>query len=238
MLKRFGVIPVVLATTGISIVLSVLITLIVHGWRFDSSGVRTAILVPAILAPMFSYLQLTLIAQLEQTKENLHHLSVTDELTQIFNRRHFLAVAQQTFAVSQRNSKPFSLVLFDADDFKKINDTYGHITGDQVLKHIAKLTQGNIRAGDVLARYGGEEFIVLLPETPMPRALEVAQRIQQSLWEQPFALHKGIYPTVSIGVATFKPTMQQLDDLLSQVDDALYRAKNSGKNRIERITIA
>lgn len=235
-IRRFGVIPVVLWMTGASILVSLLATLGLNGWRTDSSGLRIAILVPAIVAPIFSFIQLSLIAQLERARESLQKLSITDELTQTFNRRHFMAVAQQLFAVSQRNNKPFSLILFDADDFKKINDTHGHLVGDRVLKHIADLTRINIRAGDLLARFGGEEFIVLLPEASALKAFDVAQRIQQSLWENPVA--QNVHPTVSIGIATFKPNMLSLDDLLCNADDALYRAKNAGKNRIERVTVA
>lgn len=225
--------------TLLSVVLSVLVTMSVHGWRFDSSGVRIAVLVPLIIAPLFSYMQLSMISQLEKIHDNLQQLSITDELTQTFNRRHFMAVAEQTFARACRDGHGFSLILFDADDFKKINDVYGHQMGDRVLKHIAAMTCTNVRAGDLVARYGGEEFIVLLPEASMPKAVEVAQRVHDSIAHNSVQLDgKPVFATVSMGVASYKPTVSTLDDLLSQADHALYKAKKYGKNRIERMTVA
>ena len=126
------------------------------------------------------------------------------------------------------------MLLFDADDFKKINDTHGHLVGDRVLARIAEVTRAHVRKGDLVARYGGEEFAVLLPDTQAAEALEVAERIHQEIHGNPVT-HAGkpIVATVSMGVVTLEVDHQTLDELLAKADGALYRAKSGGKNRIE-----
>ena len=237
LVKRYGVVRSVLILTLSSILVSELVTqgfnLITEN-RLSLSGALVALVVPLIVAPIFSGVQVQSIHQLEQAREAMHRLSITDELTQIYNRRYFMEVARQAFTDRQKGM-PFAVVLFDADDFKKVNDTYGHVVGDQVLRHIAEVTQASIRKGDVLARYGGEEFIVLLPQTDQAQALEVAERIQQAILFNPaYSAGEPLKVTVSMGVATCQPYMQDPDDLLIAADDALYRAKNLGKNRIEQ----
>lgn len=237
LVKRYGVFRSVLILTGSSIVISQLVTQgfnLITDHRLSLSGALIALVVPLIVAPLFSGMQVQSIYQLEQAREAMHRLSITDELTGIYNRRYFMEAARQAFAARQRG-EPFAVVLFDADDFKKVNDTYGHIVGDQVLRQIAEVTRQSIRKDDVLARYGGEEFIVLLPQTGQAQALEVAERIQQSILFNPaYSAGEPLKVTVSMGVATYQPYMQDPDDLLIAADDALYRAKNLGKNRIEQ----
>lgn len=237
LLLTYGLGRTILLMTVASILVSEMVNFIVSyaadgqvGW----SSMTIAFIVPAIVAPLFSWLQLRLVYQLEEAREKLQRLAITDELTQTFNRRHFMAAAEIVFLQAQRGKGPFSVVLLDADDFKQVNDGYGHLAGDEVLRQLAENIRKSIRKHDLLARYGGEEFIVLLPSTHLEEALEVAERIRVAILHNPAEVNGiPLKVTVSIGVATFKPTMQSLDNILSLADKAQYQAKNAGKNRIE-----
>ncbi|MDO8494137.1 MAG: GGDEF domain-containing protein [Deltaproteobacteria bacterium] len=157
-----------------------------------------------------------------KTKE----LSLVDELTSVYNRRHFGQVMQIEWKRSVRFHRPLSLLMIDADHFKKYNDTYGHPKGDQVLKAIGKLLLGNLREVDTVARFGGEEFVILLPDTDKKGALSVAEKLRK-LVEQNIAA-----VTVSIGVATYPDDVKEMDDLIDHADIALYQAKDYGRNRV------
>ncbi|MCX7601683.1 MAG: GGDEF domain-containing protein [Meiothermus sp.] len=237
LLLSYGLGRTILLMTGASIVVSEIVNFMVSyaadgqvGW----SSVMIAFIVPAIVAPLLGGFQLRLLYELEEAREKLQHLAITDELTQTFNRRHFMEAAERVFLQAQRGNGPFSVVLLDADDFKQVNDAHGHLVGDGVLRQLAENIRKSIRKHDLLARYGGEEFIVLLPDTHLEGALEVAQRIQEAILHNPAEVGgKPLKVTVSMGVATFEPTMQSLDEILSLADKAQYQAKNAGKNRIE-----
>lgn len=238
LLKRYGVVRTTLMVTLAAVILSELVTVIVTqlaDGRFSMTGMLIALIVPVIIVPVVNGLQLNLLDKLEKTREELNRMATMDGLTQIYNRHHFMVLARQAFGDFKYSLTPFSIALFDIDDFKKVNDTYGHLVGDQALRQVADMAGSGIRKHDVLARYGGEEFIVLLPDTTAEQAFEVVQRLQQSIADYPvYSLDEPVNVTVSIGVATAQPFMQELDDLLVAADDALYRAKNSGKNRIEQ----
>jgi diguanylate cyclase (GGDEF)-like protein len=237
LLKRYGIGRVVglltLASVGLSLVLTYAVSYLQDG-HVSGSGLFVGFVVPLIIAPIFSYFQLSLVSQLDQAHDELHRLSITDYLTNTHNRRYFIQQAQQVFDLARRDLKPVSVLLFDADDFKKINDTHGHLVGDRVLARIAEVTRAHVRKGDLVARYGGEEFAVLLPQTQAAEALEVAARIHQEIRDNP-VMHAGkpIVATVSMGVVTLEVDHQTLDELLAKADGALYRAKSTGKNRIE-----
>lgn len=235
-LKRYGIWKTSFVLTLTSIALSVIITnalnLFTDG-RLAVEGTLIAIIVPGIVAPLFSVTQLRLMAQLDRTRDELQYLSITDELTQSFNRRHFMQLAQQEFARAGRYASVFSVIIFDIDDFKQVNDHFGHAAGDAVLRVVAEFCRQTIRQMDVFARYGGEEFVLLLPHTDETRALEVADRIRAGIasthaaWQQAF-----IRVTVSVGVATYSMSVPDFDALLVSADRALYQAKNGGKNRV------
>ena len=127
-----------------------------------------------------------------------------------------------------------SLLLADVDDFKSINDTYGHLTGDYVLQTIAGCLQKSLRKSDIAARYGGEEFAIILPETAIDGAMVLAERIRRTFEEMKIKFEgQHITVTISIGAAQFSPdTDQYTTDLIQKADDALYSAKNAGKNRL------
>ena len=168
-----------------------------------------------------------LITQL-QTSSN------TDFLTGVLNRRAFYTYGEQQLAVAQRYDRALSIVLFDIDHFKRINDTHGHLSGDAVLRTVAQTASQLLRKVDVLARYGGEEFIILLPESDLGQAIAVAQKLRVAMEERVFDIDGGkhIHVTASFGVASLVQG-QSLEQLTKLADLALYDAKQNGRNRVE-----
>ncbi len=175
-----------------------------------------------------------LFEQVEDEKSRLEKLAITDFLTGIYNVRYFYHRAIEEFSRCQRYGLPISCLMVDIDYFKKINDKYGHKTGDLVLKEFAQALKRRSRKSDVLARYGGEEFILLLPQTPRDGAVAEGERIRSVVMEHKFKSlksKKGL--TVSVGVATYPhPRIQSHEDLFTLADDALFTAKNRGRNRV------
>ena len=183
-----------------------------------------------------------LIGQASASIENvaLHEMvseqAVTDELTGLANNRSFRDTVDQEAARAQRFSHPLSLVMLDVDDFKKVNDTYGHPQGDEVLRRIGDILRAESREIDAPARYGGEEFAVALPETGSEGALELAERIRVRIEAEqvPFVGRDGtLRITASLGVATIPESASDVRALVAAADAALYAAKRGGKNRVE-----
>jgi diguanylate cyclase (GGDEF)-like protein len=179
-----------------------------------------------------------LVSQASIALENarLHHVvrrqAITDELTGLVNRRRFMEALDAEIARAQRLRSGLSLLLADLDDFKRINDRFGHPAGDEALRAFADGLREHLREIDIAARLGGEEFAVLLPETGLEGALAVAERLRTTIRERP-VLHEGETPvhlTASIGVAEYRHGSR--DDLLRAADAGLYQAKQQGKNRI------
>jgi diguanylate cyclase (GGDEF)-like protein len=220
-----------------SILLSVLITFLIsvifgNELRINGSGI--AIVVPAIVASLASYVTLSLYFELEQSRLEIHELAITDDLTQIFNCRHFFELADRELERTHRNGCSLAIVLFDIDDFKEVNDSLGHLAGDRVLQEICRTCQGIVRPYDVFARFGGEEFIFLLPDTDTVRARAFANRLRQMISSQfVFVNGTSVQMTVSIGTAVYSSRDDTLDDLISRADSALYKAKEMGKDRLE-----
>lgn len=165
----------------------------------------------------------------------LERLSVTDPLTNLFNRRHFQENLEREFERAERFRTPLAMIILDLDDFKLVNDTHGHQVGDLVLIEAAELIRRCIRTVDLPARYGGEEFTIILPQTDLANAIQVAERIKESF--EHFSRNQTIAPgqsiTASLGVAVFPESGASTpDDLIRFADQALYRAKQIGKNRI------
>jgi len=169
----------------------------------------------------------------ERTQELLA-LSNTDQLTNVANRRALFERGGVEFSRIQRHSGSLSLLLIDCDYFKKINDTYGHLVGDNVLKHLCKVCSKQLRDIDFIGRYGGEEFVVILPSCDAQGAEHNVKRIQQALASSPL-IHdsKSIYVSVSIGVVTLKASHQSFEQMISDADQAMYLAKEKGRNRYE-----
>ena len=173
--------------------------------------------------------------ELLETNKRLELLSITDGLTKLYNHRYFQDEMARAFEESQRYQRPLSLAIIDIDFFKKINDTYGHAVGDEVLKCVAKIFQESIRATDLAARYGGEEFAVMMPETELQDAITFAEKIRALIEETPFRTSAGpLHATVSVGVASVPHTkIHAAKGVVVAADKALYRAKRSGRNRVE-----
>ena len=173
------------------------------------------------------------ISQRKQLENELFEQANTDSLTGLSNRRHFLLDAEQEMRRAKRFSRALSVMMIDLDHFKPINDAYGHAVGDNVLQSVVKTALESLRHSDVMGRLGGEEFAVLLPETPLAAAMDVADRLRAHIAERPFVTVKGIVPcTVSVGVAQMEERDATIDDLLHRADDAMYRAKNNGRDRV------
>jgi diguanylate cyclase (GGDEF)-like protein len=163
--------------------------------------------------------------------EHLEKLATTDALTDTFNRRRFYELLEDELQRAARYGKVFSLIMLDIDHFKRVNDTYGHIVGDQVLKRLAGVVRESQRVVDRLTRWGGEEFVVLAPETH--DALALAERIRERVREEPFPTVGTV--TISLGIAEHQKG-ESGDDVLIRADQALYRAKENGRDRSEPAT--
>ena len=175
------------------------------------------------------------IAERKSAEEKLQQLSSTDSLTGLFNRRYFFEIAEQEFAKASRYDRSMSLAILDLDMFKNINDTYGHLAGDQALIHVGSLLRRMVREPDISARYGGEEFIMLFTETDCSGARNVAERLRKLVEDTPVHYeNNSISLTVSIGVSekNNNEKAETFDHLISQADQALYKAKKDGRNRV------
>lgn len=157
----------------------------------------------------------------------------TDALTDLYNRRGLLELAKREIDRCHRYGRTLSVIMLDIDHFKKVNDTYGHYAGDQVLRILADRCRNQIRLVDILGRYGGEEFVILLPETPLNVAKEVAERIRKSMVNDPVITDQcKIHISVSLGLAAATKETADLTEVLRQADSALYQAKQKGRNRV------
>jgi len=169
----------------------------------------------------------------ERTKD-LELLSKTDPLTQVANRRALFERGKLEFSRVSRTNDSLTLILLDCDLFKNINDQYGHLFGDELLKHICRLCINEIRDVDFLGRYGGEEFIIILPNCDTPAATEIAKRIQHSLAEHSILIEgKKVVATLSMGISTLSNKHKTFEQLIQDADNAMYQAKQNGRNRIE-----
>lgn len=173
-------------------------------------------------------------AELAQANTRLHDLAITDSLTGLFNRRYFFELAGKELARARRSQQSFSVVLLDLDNFKQINDQYGHLVGDQALQAVAKRIRDCIREIDILGRYGGEEFVMLMPDTDLTSAIQMAERVCLGMNSDPIKINEhSISMAASLGVATLEVGQDiTIDSLLDQADQALYTAKREGRNRV------
>lgn len=232
------------------VVVGILRSEIIGDWRRD--WMRNAVLVGIALIG-FSWLativqrQITgrLEADLALSRQELEHRlkvegelrrwATTDMLTGMANRRHFIDVAMREMPRAQRYARPMSVLVFDVDHFKSVNDRYGHATGDEALKAITRVSAQTLRETDLLGRMGGEEFGVLLPETDLAGAADLAERLRAAIAVTRVTAPDGdeVTMSVSIGCTDIGPTDDSVDCVLARADLALYRAKNTGRNRVE-----
>ncbi|MCL1985609.1 MAG: sensor domain-containing diguanylate cyclase, partial [Betaproteobacteria bacterium] len=164
----------------------------------------------------------------------LEYQASTDPLTALNNRRHFLLKADQEFLRFKRYGTTFAMLMLDLDFFKNVNDTYGHQTGDALLREFARQMRVTFRHSDILGRIGGEEFSVLLLESSLHRGIEIAERLRQLMEKSPLQLSEATVPyTVSIGVTISSACDTSLDAIMRRADAALYRAKRNGRNQVD-----
>ena len=168
--------------------------------------------------------------------QEVQRLAITDELTNVLNRRGFDDVSTREFVAAKRYSRPLSLIMLDIDRFKAINDVYGHPIGDEILVEIAARARTKIRETDYISRYGGEEFLILLIEQKPDNARTVAERIRKSVADQPFDTSVGkITVTISAGITGMNSQTASISMMIKTVDKALYRSKENGRNRVTMI---
>lgn len=167
-----------------------------------------------------------------QYHETIYKMTIVDGLTGIHNKRYLMETLEREIPRARRHQRPLSVVMFDIDHFKQVNDNYGHLAGDYVLKELANLVKSRLRPDDVLGRYGGEEFAAILPETSSPGAASIAEDLRRRIEERRFVFEGEHIPvTVSLGCAELMGDMDVLA-ILKAADEKLYEAKRSGRNRV------
>jgi diguanylate cyclase (GGDEF)-like protein len=165
--------------------------------------------------------------------EEIYRLTTIDGLTQIYNKRYFIETLEREIGRAHRYRRDLSLIMFDIDDFKRINDTYGHLAGDHVLKQLAAAIRGRIRREDILSRYGGEEFAIILPELDNYNAMQFGEKIRGLVETTAFRFEDADIPvTISIGVASLQQDVQEPHEFIRVADEHLYGAKSAGRNRV------
>ncbi len=189
-------------------------------------GVITLVL----LLGLIYYFTAKLIKRLADARMQIERIAITDELTGLFNRRHLLSRFMQEFEQGKRLNENLSCMIVDVDHFKSINDRFGHLAGDEVLKEIARRFRNIVRAYDIVGRYGGEEFLIILPDSNLEHACTFAERIRMKIKENPV---EGAPVTISLGVTNLQESDSSIDDMIKRADDALYAAKNAGRDRVE-----
>ena len=178
-------------------------------------------------------LKLTFHDKLEESfQQRMYDASMRDGLTGAYNRRYLLDALDKELHFARRHRTPLSILMLDVDHFKRINDTYGHVVGDQVLVTLAGVLRGVVRSEDVLARYGGEEFAVVARGIPEQGTVALAERLRSSVEKRQITLgEKVLQATISLGVAMFTPAMASATEFIAVADAALYEAKRTGRNR-------
>lgn len=171
--------------------------------------------------------------ELRALHDKLREEAIHDPLTGLYNRRYLEETLKRELSRAERDGHPLSVLMGDIDHFKRLNDTYGHPAGDDVLRALGSLLRRNVRASDIPCRYGGEEFVVVLPNTPLEVARERAELVRQNFADLPIAFGgRQLESTVSIGVSVYLGHGDTVDALISAADQALYKAKQAGRNKV------
>jgi len=179
--------------------------------------------------------------EIDQLRQNLQQVTTEaqkDGLTGLFNRRTFERLLEEYMMAANEQKVDLCLIMLDVDHFKKFNDNYGHLLGDEVLKIVARTLTDTLKGRDVVARFGGEEFVVVLPNTPLDGAMRVADVIRQSIANKELKRKDTGQNfgriTVSLGVSSFRHHVDDIPKLIKRADEALYESKKSGRNRVTR----
>jgi len=179
--------------------------------------------------------KLSFLDETQSTSEKMRYeMGVMDAVTNTYNKRYFLERIREEFSFSSRKNRSLSVIMFDLDHFKKLNDTYGHLAGDLVLQGVAKLISQTIRTDDVFARFGGEEFVILMRDATVQNAFDLAERIRKKIenWDLVYS-KQTIKVTLSAGVAEIHHGMTDYPALLKEADACLYQAKEKGRNQVQ-----
>ena len=229
LLIRLGLLRSTLALTALSVLISVLLTVAIGtlmGRKSSQVSLWIAIIVPAIVAPIYSVPFMRLLIRLDGAESRLRELSRRDGLTGLYNRAHFIELAERELERTLRYGEPFSVAILDIDGFGQVNDLHGHSAGDKLLQVVGDVCLRNLRQTDVVARFGGDEFALLLPHTGEKSAQACVERICKTLAGTSVPLYgQALHFTVSAGVATYDESCTELDMILQQADKALCQAK-------------
>jgi diguanylate cyclase (GGDEF)-like protein len=198
---------------------------------------RPLILYFNLFAQLAAFLFVTyFVSALRRSHNQERKLARTDDLTGVINRRSFFEASQHEINRARRHRHPFTVAYLDVDDFKLVNDKYGHSIGDTVLKSVTQTMKNSIREIDVVARLGGDEFVILMPETDEAAAQAVVARIHQNIMN---TMREYGWPiTFSIGVVTWTTPPRTVDIMIKQADEAMYEVKNGGKNRVTHVRLS
>ena len=168
-------------------------------------------------------------------EDKILELAHKDQLTKLYNRHYFYSIVQEIISLAKREKRPLSIMMIDIDKFKNINDTYGHGNGDIVIRSLATIMLENTRASDIVARIGGEEFVILLPNTTKDNTVVLANKLRKNVEKHLIKLEDNIEInfTISVGVDSMHVADEQkVDEALARADEALYRAKETGRNKV------
>ena len=238
-----GRIKTVILITIISIIASVVISLamlVVSGSEIRFFNMMVSVVTPMIIAPAVTWYMVGLFITIHHLEEKMRKLATYDMLTGAMTRHAFLEAYENIYYYNQRNKLSLAMIYIDLDDFKKINDTYGHAGGDETLISLSYIIKEHKRKSDIFGRMGGEEFILVLPDTSVDGAISLANKLR-CLAKQTKVKYRqnDIQYTVSMGVAVFEPCHQvNLEQLISQADNALFQAKHLGKDCVVEFTKA
>ncbi|MBF0405570.1 MAG: diguanylate cyclase [Nitrospirae bacterium] len=188
--------------------------------------------------PTHAFIIIQDVSEMAAYEKKLHDMSIKDGLTGIYNRRYFETRLKEEFDRHKRYCHALSIIMFDIDHFKSINDTFGHQFGDFVLKSVSSIALETLRRNDIMARYGGEEFCCILPETSLSNALIIAERIRKNVEAQDNKFNNmSATVTISLGVSELCEITDTHELLLKKADDALYTAKHEGRNRVVAMSL-
>lgn len=186
-----------------------------------------------MIAPLVTWFLIGLIIKIDKLEQRQRKLITYDELTGLISRRTFFEKFDELKEITEKNKTHITLAYMDLDDFKKINDVYGHNAGDQALKSFAQILSNAARANDIIARIGGEEFAIILPETKIEDAHMILERIRKTVSSKELIIEgKKLSISMSTGLAHYQGDALKIDKLVSQADKAMYKAKSEGKNCI------
>lgn len=221
-----------LSTGGSFIITFMLMNLMFGG--MNAISITMGLLIPALSGTPILYILLNLLFKLDETRHDLEQLAVTDDLTQAYNRRYLFLQMEKEIERCRRYGNVFSLMMIDCDNFKQLNDTRGHPSGDAFLQDLSQLIHARVRKSDIFARIGGDEFVLLLPNTNAVQADFLARHLHEIInaMQRERCDCDECFVTVSMGVTTWNPLVQTPEELMKTLDNALYRAKNAGKNQV------